>query len=779
MTRRLAQLWQLPLLLFSLFLFGYAGWLLAKPKAALTVLQRVEVVRQLLKQDRAEASIEQLNGMLNGGKLKPEMEGGMRVLLGEALQMAQRQRRLNIPANHQRIIEQTQRGMALGIAGNGAIHGRLGESYEALGRVGEAIWHYQRAAELDPGCAMKVKRKVIELQLGEEDREPGEKSIEQYLAQKELSDAERAWAMGEKAHIWVDRGAFKEAKALLAEAVKLDVGEGLERGEFTYWMGYCEWKLGDLVEAERLLRVARDLLRVQHPLDADAAYGLGRIRQEQKDFAGANSFYAAVMQSHLDSRVAPAAKLNRGICRIAQGDDEAGLSDLQSVAKYVVERPGLGPRLKGEVVLGLQEGMQLLVGHANYMGALEGLAYEQELQAKPGAEFFERLGRVYEKRAEQLEGGMVELAAGEKGRREQQVRDCRTKAGDAYVAVSAALTVTDDKGHGAGLWKAIELYERAGELPRVIGALERFVKERPEDPQTPAALFKLGQSYQAAGLFDKAIEAYRKNQNRYSRSLAASKSGVPLARAYIAKGPDFYRRAEEVLKAAVEDNPQITPEAEEFRESLWELANLYYRTGRYEQAISRLEELTQRYPNDQRMGQLLFLMASSYRSSAVILDDRIGAAKSTAASKPVIDLVEATLARVERLNRGKGLYRRVIDYYRANAPVKEMDRLYLKLSCFCQADCTYDMGDYVEAIKLYGDAAFRYQDDVLSLGAYVQIVNANVAMGKPEEAKAANERAMWMLRRMPAEAFSENVVGMSRPYWEQRLKWAGESGMWK
>jgi tetratricopeptide (TPR) repeat protein len=329
------------------------------------------------------------------------------------------------------------------------------------------------------------------------------------------------------------------------------------------------------------------------------------------------------------------------------------------------------------------------------------------------------------------------------------------------------------------LWKAIELYERAGELPRVIGALERFVKERPGDPQTPGALLKLGQSYQAAGLFDKAIEAYRKNQSRYSRSLASSKSGVPLARAYIAKGPDFYKRAEEVLKAAVEDNPQITPEAEEFRESLWELANLYYRMGRHEQAISRLEELSQRYPSDQRMGQLLFLMASSYRSSAAILDDRIVVARSTAASKPVIDLVEATLARVERLKRGQGLYRRAIEYYRANVPVKEMDRLYLKLSCFSQADCVYDMGDYVEAIKLYGDAAFRYQDDVLSLGAYVQIVNANVAMGKPEEAKAANERATWMLRRMPAEAFSENAVGMSRPYWEQRLKWAGESGMWK
>ncbi len=776
---RLAQLWQLPLMLFSLGVFAYAGWLFIQPKPGPTLLQRVDSVRQLLKQDRASAAIELLNAMLNQGKLPSEIEGAIRVLLGESLAMAQRQRHLNIPANHQRIIEQTQRGMALGIAGDGPIHRRLAESFEALGRFADAIWHYQRAAELEPALAVKVKRRVIELQLEEEDRQPAEKSIELFLTMKDITDAERAWAMGEKAHILVDRGLFKEAKNLLAEALKLDGGDGLGSGEFTYWMGYCEWKLHNLPEAERLLRVARDLLRVQHPLDADAAYALGKIRQEQNDFAGANSFYAAVMQGHPESRVALLARLNRGICRIAQRDDEIGLNDLQAVTKYASDRPALSSRAAAELVAGLRDAIQRLVMHANYLGALEVLAYEQELTRNPDPEFFGRLGSVYEKRALQLEERLAELTPAEKTRREQEARSCRLKAGDAYVAVSAGLTVTDDRGHGEALWKAIELYERSGELTRVIGALETFAKERPEDPQTPAALLKLGQSYQAAGLFDKAIDAYRKNQARYAKSLAASKSGVPLARAYIAKGPEFYNKAEEVLIAAVDDNPQITPEAQEFRESLWELANLYYRTSRFELAIARLEELTQRYPGDPRMGQLLFLMASSYRASAAILEDRIAAAKSTSTSKPAIDLAEASLARLERLKRGKTLYRRVIDYYRANAPAKDMDRLYLKLSYFCEADCTYDVGDFTEAIKLYGDAAFRYQDDVLALGAYVQIVNANVALGKTEEAKAANERAKWMLRRMPADAFFENAIGMNRPYWEQWLKWAGESGMWR
>jgi len=71
---------------------------------------------------------------------------------------------------------------------------------------------------------------------------------------------------------------------------------------------------------------------------------------------------------------------------------------------------------------------------------------------------------------------------------------------------------------------------------------------------------------------------------------------VPLAEAYIARGPDFYSKAERVLLGVVEDNDLVDPNAEEFHQSLFELAQLYYRTQRYEPAIARLEE----WPSDIR-----------------------------------------------------------------------------------------------------------------------------------------------------------------------------------
>jgi hypothetical protein len=155
--------------------------------------------------------------------------------------------------------------------------------------------------------------------------------------------------------------------------------------------------------AEKYLRVARDELKVQHPLDADAAWLLGKINLERREWEVANSFYCGVLQTHLDSRVAPLAKIGRGVCRIALGNDEAGLSDLQDVVKIVREKDEPPAKLKEELASGLKQASMLLASNGNLDGAVEAMAYEQEVQTKVGAEFFERLGRLFERHADKLD----------------------------------------------------------------------------------------------------------------------------------------------------------------------------------------------------------------------------------------------------------------------------------------------------------------------------------------------------------------------------------------
>jgi len=201
--------------------------------------------------------------------------------------------------------------------------------------------------------------------------------------------------------------------------------------------------------------------------------------------------------------------------------------------------------------------------------------------------------------------------------------------------------------------------------------------------------------------------------------------------------------------------------------------------------VSRLEELTDRYPQDERKGQVLFVMADSYRKSAALLNVNLNNANAAQQPAPAAAAAgpgkardnEAAAAKRERLAKARGFYDKVIDLYRDLAPTREIDRLHLKLSHFYRADCVYDLGRFDEAIKLYDAAALKYQDDSSSLAAYVQIVNSYCALGKLEEARTANERAKWLLRKMPEGSFREGSFSMPKAYWEQWLKWTGNTGL--
>jgi tetratricopeptide (TPR) repeat protein len=779
---RLAQLWQLPLLLMSLALFTYAGWLLIDPQPGPTFDDRMASIRQLLKQERPSLAIEQLNRLLLMDKLTAPQRGQIHLSLAEAIHLGQQKQRHNIVANHLQVIEQTRLAQGFGVTLDASAHRRVAESNEALGRFDKALDHYRQAMSLDPQRLLSLRRKVIELMIDSSDPAGADHELQQYLADARLGAAERSWALGERAQLLSDQGKFTEARLLLDEAIRI-VQDPTTRadtaayGQVNYRLGYVAWKLGDLPDAERYLRAARDLLGVKHPLDADAAYTLGRLMQDQSRHPDAISFFDAVLLSHPTSRVSTPARLARGLSRLQSDEEEPGMADLHDATAEVSRRASRS-RHRDEVISGLQQAQRILMARERYAGTLELLAYEQRLQPEPPASFFARLGVAFERRADQLERGIAEAPPSQRVKLQQQARDARLRAADGYVAHAQKLVLSDDKAYGESLWRGIDLYDRAGDLPRVIASLEMFLAERPDDPLAPDALLRLGRSYQAAGQFDKAIAAYQRNQFRYPQSLAASKSGVPLAQAYVAKGPEFFGKAEQVLLGVVDNNPLLTPEADEFRQAVFELAMLYYRTGRFEESVARFEEFVERYPEDTRLGQLLFFIADSYRKSAALLDGRLASATASTADSPTMDLNEATAARADRLKRARALFDRTIAHYRDKPPTADPDQMYFRLAHFYRADCLYDLGEFEQAIALYDTAAFKFQNDPSALAAYVQIVNAYCALGKVEEAKTANERAKWLLRRIPPEAFTDGSFTMPRQYWEQWLKWSGEAGLW-
>ncbi|MBC7784049.1 MAG: tetratricopeptide repeat protein [Burkholderiales bacterium] len=760
--------------LLSVVLFGYAAYLLWDPKPGPTIEERLADARSLIKAERPEAAVELLNKLNTVDKLTSEQQSRIHLMFAESLEQYQDQKRQTIPALQYRIIEQSKLAIARGAQMDGLGYRRVGRAYELIGKTNEALENYTRAASLDPDRALRLSRKIIDMLLDRDDATRADSALIDYLKDTKITDAERAWALGQRAQILTDQKQYSDARALLDQALKLTADQ-MQEGEINYRLGYVAYKLGDLNEADRYLRVSRDQLKIRHPLDADVCVLLGDIYRAKDQPDVANSFYQIVLVSHPDSKASPIARLGRGLARTMLKEDDAAIVDLTDLAKEVDQRSSR-QRYRVETIAALQKAGNLMSLRGNAQGAIELMGYEQLLNPIPAPEFFARLAGLYERRADQVESSLAGATPADRIKQETLIRELRTKAGDAYIAHSQKIVVMDDKQQGESLWRGTDLYDRAGNTQASISALDLFVAERPQDPLAPDALLRLGRAYQSMGALDKAITIFQKNQFSYSKSLAASKSAVPLAQSLIAKGPESFARAESVLIGVLDNNPLLDPSSEDFRNALFELGQLQYRTGRFEEAVVRLEEFHKRYPSDARLGELLFLMADSYRKSAQQLQEKMTAANT--AKDTTIDPLEMETARRDRLKKAKDLYDRVVDLYQSAPPTRDLDKLYYKLSHFYRADCLYDVGSYEAAITLYDNAAFRFQDDPSSLAAYVQIVNAWCRLGKPEAAKTANERAKWLLKRIPPEAFADGSFSMPKEYWEQWLKFSNDAGMW-
>ena len=777
-----SQSWQLPLLLFSLALFGYAAYLFIDPKPGPSVDERIESARVYLRQDRGEAAIEVLNKLLKTEKLAKDKQGTVHLLLAKSLEAGQAEKHIDLPENHEQIIQQTKYAVQCDTALEAADYKRLGESYEALKKPTDALANYRKAMALDNDHELALHKKVIQLLVDDNQTVSADEELDSYLKIADVADAERSWAMGLKAQILIDANKYTEARVLLNRAEKLAVASDNEhQGNLAYRLGYAAWKVGDDAEAERQFLMARELLGVGDPLDAEAAFALAKIAVARKDLDAAAVYLQSIIVSHPDAKNAPLARMERGIVRATRGEDGDALEDFNAVVKQIDGNGERMAKLREPTIAALRDAQTVFTSRGNLAGVIELMAREQALNA-PEAEFYTRLAIALESRSKQLDADAAKSSGVDQLKAKQDARTMLARAGQAYVAFARKIEPTDEAAYGESLWKGIDCFDRAGDAPASIDALELFAADRPHDPLAPDALLRLGRTYQAVGAFDKAIAAFTQVQANYPSSLAASKAAVPMAEALLAKGPANNGLAEKVLISVVDENRLITPDSAEFRQALFELGQLCYRTGRYDAAIARLENFLERYPTDPRKAELKFVMADSYRKSAAALGERLalidaGKVDPTADGK-LVDRVEMVVARRERLRKAKALFDGVVDSYRDGAPTSEIDQMYLKLAHFYRADCLFDLMEYNDAIALYDTAARRYQNDPSALAAYVQIVNAYVALDKPSEAQAANERAKWMLKRIPPEAFDAKSFNISRKYWEQWLAFAGESGLY-
>lgn len=331
----------------------------------------------------------------------------------------------------------------------------------------------------------------------------------------------------------------------------------------------------------------------------------------------------------------------------------------------------------------------------------------------------------------------------------------------------------DEDAHRESLWRAATNYDQAQLWDEAIGVYGEFVRTRQTDPLWLRASKNLGKAFMAKGEYEAAVAQFLTLVRDYPHAPETYDSLVPLAQAYIALDqPDKAIRG---LTSVVTDHPAITPDSLQYREALIALGKLFY--GQIGEdpamavpAIERLTEAVERFGDSRDGAVLRFLLADSYRKSVEQLDRELETRRAQT------EIVAFTAERNDRLAKAQVFYNQSLNELEARNPASldPLEQLYLRNAYFYQADCAYDRQRYQEAIDLYDTAARRWEQHPASLVALVQIVNARCELGQYQEARVANDHALWQLERIPDEAFDDPSLPMGRDHWENWLRWTSQ-----
>lgn len=312
------------------------------------------------------------------------------------------------------------------------------------------------------------------------------------------------------------------------------------------------------------------------------------------------------------------------------------------------------------------------------------------------------------------------------------------------------------------LWDAAECYREGQGYEEAVEALQKYLKSRPRR-RHPRALVDLGEALLAVGQVEEAIAALEECIEFHPRDAAGYRARLLAAQAYREKG-DI-----EKARALLEENLSgefLTPDSREWRDSLFSLGRMLHVTGKHEEAILRLEEAVERYPDSPQAIEARYLIADSYRRQAKLTEAKL--------NEDLIESVRLAFSQrtAECLLAALDRYRQARDALSQREKTAELSRTeksLLRNCCFSIGNALFDLGRDEEAIQAYTLATGRYPNEPETLDAYVQIARAYHRLGKPDQARRTVEQARVVLDRIGSQAEYERTTIHGADEWRRVL----------
>ena len=780
------DLWQAPALLIGVGLIA-AGVIFARGTEREDDYAGVlEDARTLIERNEFDRALGLLNGTvlprLDAPQMTPTLRQDFHLLRGDAVAMGQSDRMINNRANNELIVKEYREAESLLADIGPERQARLAEALISLGELEEAERRMRRLPASMPERKRELTKRLVE---AHRDRgEPGrEKSLE--LLSGMASDAglgtdDRVWALARQAELRIDAG-YPEAalEGLLRAVHRLQTPNGSGTGTLYLLLARAYHELGRLEEAWEQVGRARKLLPEQDARRGTLLSLSGEIAMERGDLAEARDYFWRAVEDHPES-----GSFLRSLMGVAEIDSRLGdvADSLEAYDRLVKEfkRERRGPGAGDAALTAGLVAENLLAQHrlrrtgGDHESAIGYVKLADRLYAydETPAAVVLALAESHRAQAEELvaEAGVdptrpAEIAAIDPVTR-AEIRAHYLDAGEHYLRHARQTVLSDDLAFTDSLWMAGDSYDKAGETAKTIEIFSEYAAGLDDDPRLPAALFRLAGAHQAQGDYRMASELYQELIDDYPNSSEAASSHVRLAQSRVLDAEEDNDREARALLERILASGRLAPDAVEFRDALVQLGRIHLKAGRHGEALARLGEAVERYPDDPQSALLRFQLADAHRLAAEGVGDEL-----EHESMPAGRRRDLRAQREAWLREALSLYEEVRSELDAVDERRRTDLqdLLLRNAHLYRADGAYDLGEYETAIRLYDAAAQRYSGDPASLVAMVQIVNCYVRMDRLEEARTANERARRRLRELPPGALDRPDVPMTRRHWERWL----------
>ena len=659
---------------------------------------------------------------------------------------------------------------------------KMGRAFEWQGAFADAVGHYTEALARGVEGPHDVRQRVLSLRLTKLHTPPSLASemLDDFLGLLEDERLDlRIWAIERQLDAYESLGRLAESATLLTRHADSFSGSDFEE-RFEYLEAWSLYKTGHYDEAEVHLRSLRNRLDREDEVYGMSGWLLGRVVMSDggpQRPQEALSFFTDVLNYHARGAYSVASRIGSAealvmLQRHAEALDayRFAVEDLASLDDpYPVNRDALRTSLG--VAAEAQRQAQRFKDAIAYARSAVSLVDRDEPEI--ASLFIHQLAQLQYLNATLVEGWTPDGAEPSSRPAEARTEEGRKGFADAaatYISLTQ-LTALNERRAADATWWAAELYARAGERERAVELYRSFSVERPGHPLVPRALLRIGQLHRLSRQLKDAVSEFQECYRRFPRTLEGSRALVPLAQSYMAMGPAYNELAEKTLRIVLEDSEVFTPQAAEFTDAMFLLGDVLVRNGQHERAIAVLEETLERYPSDPRVWEARFRLAGAFQKSGMTLK-----ADAQAANSPG-ELEKLRVEAADRFQTARRIYREFIARYERRDP-RELDQLeqtYLRHAYLYEADCFFETQAYPQALTLYEQVAGVYKDTPSALAAYVQIINSNVFLGSPDEARAALARALVLVEAIPDEAFRASLSPERRSDWKRYLEWLGKS----